>query len=477
MNVLNLKELTTLVRSKADLEKSDFVTDEEIRGYLNLAYTHIYNAIVDTNQDFFINSFSFKASEHAMQVPVDFYKMRALDYYIWDKYFVSARPVGFNERQLEQSDFFRPYLFSDRYSDPIKYNLRGRELKVYVDGRWSGDLTFVIWYIPKPQKVGEGAELPFGWERYLIHSACLDVRNKQDTSTREFERLALRDKEDILNSCQRKDFNSNAEIQDVYGEEGDELYENQELYLSEFVGDSTDNVLPPSLGNKSYLPQILTDFKVDKTKVVHNVPKGAAVVGMQLPDGMSSDFGSWCIVFMFKDSGNVYLTQRSNPDHLDLQSAWDSMPGVMNIDAQFYEDLDDFYGFRKLYYTDNLAYDANIEDPASPPPSSLFSASRRVGLLAYWTSIPSGIQARQTTELAYENRNENTQPIPPSDEDAYLILAIRATRDPVAIYFDNSPINQLGAFEKQGEQGGIRYFISLNSFDHNALAELVKVVI
>lgn len=477
MNTLNLKELISTVRSKSDLEQSDFVTDEEITSYLNLAYTHLYNMIVDCNQDFFLNSHVFKTPNYPAQLPVDCYKVRALDYYISDRFFVSARPIGFNERQIEQSDFYRPYLFSDRFDDPMRYSLRGRELKIYSHDEWSGDLTFVLWYIPKPQKVGEGAQLPFGWERYVIHSACLDVRNKQDTSTREFERLLMRDKEDIMSACQRKDYNGNPMIQDVEGDTLDDIYENKELFLSEFVDEGTNAALSPSLGDKTYLPQDFTDFKVSKRHVAYYGDTGKAVVGMELPRGMSSDFGNWIIVFLFKDSGNVYLTARSNPQYIGLEDAWAAMPLEFNIDSEVYRDMSDFYGARKLYYNENIVYLANVADPQDPPQSSLFSTSNRVGLLPYWTIIPSGIQPRQASELIYQNRGENTQAVPLSDEDAYLLLAIKAPRDPKGIYFDNDPVNQIGAFQKQGEQGGIKYYVSLNSFQHDSLAETVRVVI
>ena len=473
MNTLNVKELISTVRSKSDLEKSDFITDEEITNYLNLAHSHLYNMIVDTNQDFFIKSVTFRASGHAVQLPVDCYKLRALDYYVLDKYFVSAKPIGFGERQLEQNNFQRPYVFSDRFSNPIKYSLRGRELKIFCDEEFAHDYTFVLWYIPKPDKVGEGAELPQGWERYLIHSACMDVRNKQDTSTREFERLVMRDKDDILNTCQRRDFNGNSVIQDVYGDVVDES--NAELYISEFT--QTDNAKPfaPSYGPKTYLPQELSDFKIDPDKIQYY--DDSAVIGMRLPDGLSHSLGNWVIVFMFRDAGNIYLTQRSNNFLFDLDNAWQSMPRNMNIDAAFYNEIADFYGPRKLYYANEIAYEARIDDIRVPPPSTLFKASNQLGFLPYWTEEPSGIVPREEGSLLFTSSGENSQSMPLTEEDAFLNLAIKSPRDLKGIYFDESPVNQIGSFTFLGEQSGLRYYVSRNAFVHENLANTVKVVI
>ena len=475
MEVLNLSELISTVRSKADLEKSDFITDEEITRYLNLAYSHLYNMVVDTNQDYFIQSKSFRNPNYTSQLPIDCYKLRALDYYVYNKYFVSAERVGFNERQKEQFDFRRPYLFSDRFANPIRYNLRGRELKIYTEDRYYEDINFVLWYIPKPQRVGQGAQLPLGWERYLIHSACMDVRNKQDTSTREFERLVAQDKMDILSSCQKRDYSGNDTIQDVYAEDDDD-FDASEYFSQEFQEEASSQYLSPSYGSQTYLPQALQDFYIpDDTRI--QVFKDRAVFGMRLPDGVSSDFGAWVIVFMFKDAGNIYLTERSNSQYISLEDAWQALPATMTIDSQFYKDLSDFYGPRKLFYNNDTPYDANIESPANPPDADLFGTSNRIGILPFWTESPVGIVAKQASELLYGSRGEVSHDIPPTLENAYLNLAIRAPRAPKSLRFDNSPFDQLGAFDYIGEQGGIRYYISLNSFPFDSLAEKVTVSI
>lgn len=478
MDVLNLNELISTVRSKADLEKSDFVTDEEITSYLNLAYSHLYNMVVDTNQDFFIQSKSFKNPGAVVQLPVDCYKMRALDYFVYEKYFVQALPVGFQERQREQVDFSRPYLFNHRFMNPLRYNLRGRELKIYSSDEQ--DLHFVLWYIPKPKKVGEGATLPVGWERYVIHSACMDVRNKQDTSTREFERLVMRDKEDILSSCQKRDYTGNETIQDVYSDDYDEGdFDASEYFSQEFKEEGANQYLAPSYGSKTYLPQILQDFYIPEGRIQRFDDR--AVCGMRLPEGLSSDFGSWVLVVMFKDTGNLYLTQRSNSQYLDLDDAWEragrAPTQTFTIDSEFYRALSDFYGPTRLYYNDDTSYELDISNPGEPPLSSLHSTSNRVGVLPFWTESPVGIVARQASELLYGSRGEVVHSLPATLENAYLNLAVKAPRQPTGIFFDNSHVNQLGGFNYIGTQQGIFYYVSLNSFLVDSIAENVKVTI
>ena len=477
MEVLNLDELISTVRSKADLEKSDFITDGEITRYLNLGYSHLYNMIVDTNRDFFLTYKAFKKPNYVVQLPVDCYKLRALDYYIYDKFFVSAIPVGFQERQKEQYDFDRPYTFSNRFEDPIRYNLRGRELKIYAGDEFFTDMNFVLWYIPKPQKVGEGAVLPLGWERYIIHSACMDVRNKQDTSTREFERLVMRDKEDILSACQKRDYSGSETIQDVYADDEGSEFDVSEYFSQEFKEEGATQYLAPSHGAKTYLPQVLQDFYIPEDRV--EVYNDRSVFGMRLPDGISSDFGPWVIVFMFKNAGNLYLTQRVNSAYINLDEAWQAIgsPVNMTIDSQFYKELSDFYGPRKLFYNNDTVYSANRVSPNAPPPSDIFGISQRVGVIPFWTESPVGIVAKQASELIYGSRGEVVHDLPPTLENAYLNLGVRAPRRPVGVYFDNSSINQLDAFDYIGQQGGIYYYVSLNEFLRDSLAEKIKIVI
>ena len=130
MELLSDQDLIGQVRSHADIQDSDFVTDDEIMSFLNLAYRTLYDIIIDANQDLFVENLIFRGSNYPMQLPYDFYKLRGLDIR-YGNYFVQAKRIGFTERQHAQIDFVRPYTV-DGVLDNVTYSLRGNELKLFL---------------------------------------------------------------------------------------------------------------------------------------------------------------------------------------------------------------------------------------------------------------------------------------------------------------------------------------------------------
>jgi Skp family chaperone for outer membrane proteins len=48
--------LRTRIRQRTNKEKSQFITDSEIDGMIEEAYAEMYNVLVNTNENYFINS-------------------------------------------------------------------------------------------------------------------------------------------------------------------------------------------------------------------------------------------------------------------------------------------------------------------------------------------------------------------------------------------------------------------------------------
>jgi hypothetical protein len=78
-----LSDLRTLVRQRADQENSQFVTDEELRQYINRGYAELYDLLVTnaTSEDYFLNSstVTLVSGTQTYDLPADFYKLRGVD--------------------------------------------------------------------------------------------------------------------------------------------------------------------------------------------------------------------------------------------------------------------------------------------------------------------------------------------------------------------------------------------------------------
>ena len=80
---VSLSDLRTLVRQRAAQENSQFVTDEELRQYINRGYSGLYDLLVTNanSEDYFLNSstVTLVSGTQTYDLPTDFYKLKGVD--------------------------------------------------------------------------------------------------------------------------------------------------------------------------------------------------------------------------------------------------------------------------------------------------------------------------------------------------------------------------------------------------------------
>jgi hypothetical protein len=144
---VTLSNLRTLVRQRADMEGSQFVTDEEIRQYCNLGYAELYDMLITnaTSEDYFLNSstVSLVSGTQLYSLPSDFYKLRGVDLNEGSDTFPLKR-YNFPQRNVG-SRYAVPYRF--------RYHLQGDKLRLTPKPSTNDSLT--LWYIPSPKKMLE----------------------------------------------------------------------------------------------------------------------------------------------------------------------------------------------------------------------------------------------------------------------------------------------------------------------------------
>ena len=438
MELLSSQDLVAQVRSHADMQDSDFITDGEITNYLNLAYRTLYDIIIDTNNDLFLDNIIFRGQNYPMQLPQSFYKLRGLDVR-YNNYFISAKRVGFMSRQHAQIDFVRPYDVNGVVDD-IQYSLRANELKIFGTRTEQGD-PFILWYLPKPKTIAEGALLPAGWERYLIYSACRDARVKEDSSTRDFEMQMRRARQDVEDYCMRRDFANNPMIQ----QSGD--LEIEERYYGWSLGDvfaaNSGNVirtLAPSLGRQTILPPSLGVYNVIAEHTEY-ISDQVAYCGLQMPRGLIGKYGQWVLVFMYRDVGNVYITQNTNNSFATLDDVLAALPTSLVVDANVYKDSRPFFNSDKLCYDNNVSYSASRE--VGDPPSTAGCAALIYDVAVYWSD---DMEPDADAAFVSDDATRSQHTLPSVDDDSYLIIQLRGDNSNVTGIFLGSALNQIDAF-------------------------------
>ena len=142
---VNLTELRTLARQRADQENSQFVTDTEITRYLNNSWGELYNLIIENfNDDYYTtsNTFSLTSGTDTYDLPSDFYKSRGVDLVVTSTESVPLRRYNWAQRTRNSVTV---------YARDYRYRIQKGSI-VFTPSPSSND-SIKLWYIPSPKKL------------------------------------------------------------------------------------------------------------------------------------------------------------------------------------------------------------------------------------------------------------------------------------------------------------------------------------
>jgi hypothetical protein len=146
-DIVSLSELRLLAQQRADMENSQFITDDEWRRMLNRAYAELYDLIVTSanSEDYFLTSgtITLVSGTTTYDLPTDFYKSRGVDLNTGGAK-VPLRRYNFSERNVGG-------LYS--VASDMRYHIQGNSI-VFNPEPSSTD-TVTIYYIPSPRKFQE----------------------------------------------------------------------------------------------------------------------------------------------------------------------------------------------------------------------------------------------------------------------------------------------------------------------------------
>jgi len=96
--------LRSRARRMADMENSTFVSDTELRDYINSAYAELYDLVIEKYEDYYIESTSDLnlASTDTHSLPGDFYKALGVDLSVGGSTY-SLRNYSFQERNRHKA--------------------------------------------------------------------------------------------------------------------------------------------------------------------------------------------------------------------------------------------------------------------------------------------------------------------------------------------------------------------------------------
>jgi len=212
---MTLLELRTLIRQRANMENSQFVTDAELTNYVNASYAELYDLLVSRFEDYFIQDpyqFTLTNSVSKAALPSDFYKLRGVDLQLnsptdW----VSVSQYNFAERNTRK-------LNQARYGNFVSYRVLGSNIQVMPAESAAG--TYQLWYIPRIVKLENDSDSLTGvmdFEEYIVVDAAIKCLIKEESETSVLLAVKEQLRQRILTMSSSRDAGTPERVGDVYG--------------------------------------------------------------------------------------------------------------------------------------------------------------------------------------------------------------------------------------------------------------------
>ncbi len=206
-------DLRTRARRRADMENSAFVSDAEIKDYLNSGIAELHDFMVKSYEDYFVSEQTYNApiATGGANLPDDFYKALGVDYNSGG-ITSTLRAYSFTERNIYNT----PYAAIDRLAEPM-YKVEGSKIKLIPTNSQSGTIT--LYYVPLPTQfsstVTEIETIIPGYEEYVVVATAIRMLMKEESDTRQLEleknQLASR----IIRALSPRDTSGSFAIRDV----------------------------------------------------------------------------------------------------------------------------------------------------------------------------------------------------------------------------------------------------------------------
>ena len=176
---MTLETLIDKARKRADMENTDFVTDDEITDYINAGYRELYNLLVSKyDSDYFVAdpyTITGDGSADSFDLPTDFFKLLGVDMQSNGEW-VALRPFSFADRnKYSLASFVGSSVLT-------RYRVRGNSL--WLTPTPANGAAFRLWYVPRFTELEESDDVMTGvngWEEYVITHAAIEMKDKEES--------------------------------------------------------------------------------------------------------------------------------------------------------------------------------------------------------------------------------------------------------------------------------------------------------
>ena len=218
MAEIQFDTLSTRAKRRADMVNSSFVSEEEIKDYLNSSIAELYDFLVKSYEDYFVKTTTYTVplttGGTADDLPSDFYKALGVDL-VSGGITSTLRAFSFTERNIYKT----PYAVIDRLAKPM-YKVDGSKIKMIPENVQSGTIT--LFYVPLapeyPNADLSGNQVEFiipGFIEYVVVATAIRMLMKEESDVSALERERQQLASRIIRAISPRDASGSHAIRDV----------------------------------------------------------------------------------------------------------------------------------------------------------------------------------------------------------------------------------------------------------------------
>ena len=213
---VTLGDIKERARVRADMVNSGFVSDQELREFINSSIAELWDLLVSSyGEDYLTESFPFtiNTSQDEYDLPGDFYKAQGVDLNIGPNNAISIKKFNFSERNRYDGAYYNWGL-----DGGVRVRYRIVKDKIKFTPIPIGNYTVNLWYIPCAPVLlrnNETLDGVNGFEEYVIIDVArkMLMKEESDTSMMELEKANM--KKRIEDMAQDRDAGLGESVQDV----------------------------------------------------------------------------------------------------------------------------------------------------------------------------------------------------------------------------------------------------------------------
>jgi hypothetical protein len=215
----SLGSIRDTVRQRCDMVASEFVTDDELDGWINASAYELYDLLVQkfSPGSYYVApeyTFTADGSSDGYDLPDDLYKLLGVDLQLAADSWVTVKPFTFAERNR----YAYPNVQSATIPANCRYRLMGSQL--LFTPRPTAGQVFRLWYVPKMTRLSVDTDVlegVSGWEEYVVVDVCIKALTKEESDPSVFlaQKAALLQR--IESAAENRDAGSPATVADSQG--------------------------------------------------------------------------------------------------------------------------------------------------------------------------------------------------------------------------------------------------------------------